>query len=88
MQGKIDELVEIAEAREDAKEYYRVTMVGDSTMEHQYGVVCSFLAEREGSRFDPEVCRRTAAAASVRDANLYTFVSLLRPVSMWCWSCF
>lgn len=55
MQAKIDELALIAEAQEDATEPFRVMMVGDSTMEHQYGVVCAFLAEREGRRFDPEV---------------------------------
>ena len=55
MQAKIDELARIVEAREDNSEYFRVMMVGDSTMEHQYGAVCSFLGEREGRRFDPEV---------------------------------
>lgn len=59
IQAKIDELVQIAEAREDTADYFRVMMVGDSTMEHQFGVVCSFLGERAGRRFDPQVCRGT-----------------------------
>ena len=55
MQRRVDELAVIAEAREDTTDYFRVMMVGDSTMEHQYGVVCAFLGEREGRRFDREV---------------------------------
>lgn len=57
MQARIGQLAEIAEAREDKTEPFRVMMVGDSTMEHQYGAMCSYLGEREGRRFDPEVCR-------------------------------
>ncbi|CAM9213547.1 unnamed protein product, partial [Laminaria digitata] len=55
MQARIDQLALIAEAREDTTEPFRVMMVGDSTMEHQYGTICSFLGERGGRRFDPEV---------------------------------
>lgn len=39
------------------REPYRVTMVGDSTMMQQFGVICAFLAERAGRRFDPAVSR-------------------------------
>ena len=55
MQNRIDDLAKIAEAREDTTDYFRVMMVGDSTMEHQYGNICSFFGERKGRRFDPEV---------------------------------
>lgn len=79
MQARIDELAEIAEAREDKAESFRVMMIGDSTMEHQFGAVCSFLGEREGRRFDPQVFDPGAAVldlywrrvfARARDAPL------------------
>lgn len=44
-----------SEGGEDEREPFLVTMVGDSTMMQQHGVVCAYLAEREGSRFDPAV---------------------------------
>lgn len=71
MQARIDELAVIAEARGDTTDYFRVMMVGDSTMEHQYGVVCSFLGEREGRRFDREVC-----ALRSRKIFLFAFGSI------------
>ena len=59
IQARIDQLAAIAEAegreRGNAAEPFRVTMVGDSTMMQQYGVVCAFLGERPGRRFDPKV---------------------------------
>ena len=66
MQAKFEELAMIAEsdaAREVAAargedpsaKPYRILMVGDSTMRHQFGAVCGFLAERPGKRFDPNV---------------------------------
>ena len=78
MQAKLDNLAAIAEEREDTQTNpYLVLMVGDSTMSHQFGSVCGFMAEREGRRFDPEV-RKCAAflvgSQSVLDTN---FVSIL-----------
>ena len=56
MQAKLDTLAVIAEEREDTQtDPYRVLMVGDSTMSHQYGAICGFMGEREGRRFDPNV---------------------------------
>lgn len=57
MQAKLDLLASIAEEREDTEtEPFRVLMIGDSTMSHQFGAICGFMGEREGRRFDPEVC--------------------------------
>lgn len=56
VQAKIDQLVEIAQDQlelDSSLQPYQVWMVGDSTMRHQFSVLCSFLAEREGRRFDP-----------------------------------
>lgn len=36
-------------------EPFRVALVGDSTMMMQSGVICAFLGERPGRRFDPAV---------------------------------
>lgn len=57
MQAKFDELSEIAENEGKPEHPFRVVMWGDSTMKHQFGAVCGFLAEREGRRFDPSVSR-------------------------------
>ncbi|CAN0256673.1 unnamed protein product [Pylaiella littoralis] len=55
IQAKLDVVASIAEEREHTEtEPYRVLMVGDSTMSHQFGVICSFMGEREGRRYDPE----------------------------------
>lgn len=54
MQAKFDELVEIAEA-ENKEKPFRILMVGDSTMKHQFGSMCGFLGEREGHRFNSAV---------------------------------
>eukprot|EP00903_Cladosiphon_okamuranus_P016931 g15607.t1 len=56
IQAKLDVLAVIAEEREEdtQTEPYRVLMVGDSTMRHQFGSLCGFMAEREGRWFDPE----------------------------------
>lgn len=56
IQPRIDALAALAEAEgKDGSPPYLVTMVGDSTMMHQHGAMCSFLAERPGRRFDPAV---------------------------------
>ncbi|CAN0256736.1 unnamed protein product [Pylaiella littoralis] len=56
VQAKFDVLASIAEEREHTEtEPYRVLMVGDSTMGHQFGAVCGFMGERGGRRYDPEV---------------------------------
>ncbi len=56
IQGKLDALAVIAEQRgADKTDPFRVLMVGDSTMSHQYGAICGFMAEREGRRYDPDV---------------------------------
>lgn len=34
---------------------FRIAIVGDSTMMQQHGVLCAFLGERPGRRFDPAV---------------------------------
>ncbi|CAM9449902.1 unnamed protein product [Ectocarpus sp. 12 AP-2014] len=61
MQAKLDLLASIAEEREDTEtEPFRVLMIGDSTMSHQFGAICGFMGEREGRRFDPEVTQRGA----------------------------
>ena len=66
MQAKLDVLAEIAEEREDSKtDPYRVLMVGDSTMRHQFGAICGFMGEREGRRFDPEVRQRVCCCRVV-----------------------
>lgn len=57
MQAKFDELSELAESEENKDEPFLVVMSGDSTMKHQWGAMCGFLAEREGRRFDPMVSR-------------------------------
>lgn len=44
---------------------FRVALVGDSTMMQQHGVLCAFLGERPGRRFDPSVRVR----AVLRDHN-------------------
>lgn len=81
-QPRIDQLVSLAEAeskgREDGGtrlnnnygnrvEPFRVTMVGDSTMMQQHGVICAFLGERPDRRFDPAVrrCPSRTSCASV-----------------------
>ncbi|CAN0390024.1 unnamed protein product [Pylaiella littoralis] len=55
IQPRIDELVAVLESDRERNHSwpFRVTMVGDSTMMHQHGVVCGFLGERPGRRFDP-----------------------------------
>lgn len=60
IQPRLDRLVAIAEAEggEGTTEPFRVAMVGDSTMMHQNGGICAFLAERPGRRFDPAVSLR------------------------------
>ncbi|CAN0433950.1 unnamed protein product, partial [Ectocarpus fasciculatus] len=56
MQAKLDVLASIAEERADTEtEPFRVLMIGDSTMSHQFGAICGFMGEREGRRYDPEV---------------------------------
>lgn len=58
MQPRIDALAAIAEAEGlegGNTEPFRVSMVGDSTMMQQHGVICAFLGERAGRRFDPAV---------------------------------
>lgn len=57
VQPRIDRVAAIAEAERTGRsdEPFRVTMVGDSTMMHQHGAMCAFLAERPGRRFDPVV---------------------------------
>lgn len=68
VQPRIDQLVAaIAESEAAARrgddegksgemiEPFRVALVGDSTMMMQSGVICAFLAERPGRRFDPTV---------------------------------
>ncbi|CAM9242043.1 unnamed protein product, partial [Sphacelaria rigidula] len=47
LQVKFDELSRLAEEDPD-KPPYKVSMVGDSTMRHQFGAMCAYLAEREG----------------------------------------
>ncbi|CAM9288323.1 unnamed protein product [Scytosiphon promiscuus] len=55
IQAKLDVMATIAEQRDrDETEPFRVLMVGDSTMSHQFGAVCAFMGEREGRRFDPQ----------------------------------
>lgn len=67
MQAKFNELAVIAESEasravaasrgnDPSSTPYRILMVGDSTMKHQFGAACGFLAERHGKRFDPKVC--------------------------------
>lgn len=46
---------ESQERGDEEKRPYLVTMVGDSTMMMQHGVMCAFLGERSGRRFDPAV---------------------------------
>lgn len=71
MQAKFDELAAIAESEasravaasrgdDPSSTPYRILMVGDSTMKHQFGAACGFLAERPGKRFDPKVCEDRA----------------------------
>eukprot|EP00752_Nemacystus_decipiens_P015670 g13984.t1 len=66
VQPRIDQLVALAESERDGKgvgdvdadgggEPFRLTLVGDSTMMQQHGVLCAFLGERPGRRFDPAV---------------------------------
>lgn len=65
VQPRIDQLVAAIAASETATsrrgggdvkaEPFRVALVGDSTMMMQSGVICAFLAERPGRRFDPAV---------------------------------
>lgn len=56
IQGRIDALAALVESEGDEDSApYLVTMVGDSTMMQQHGVVCAYLAQREGRRFDPRV---------------------------------
>lgn len=66
-QPRINQLVGLAEARSEGEGEgssdhdgggggpFRVTLVGDSTMMQQHGVLCAFLGERPGRRFDPAV---------------------------------
>lgn len=54
MQAKFDQLAALAEM-EDKAQPYRIVMMGDSTMKHQFGAMCAFLGERPGRRFDPMV---------------------------------
>eukprot|EP00904_Undaria_pinnatifida_P006291 jgi/Undpi1/2792/HiC_scaffold_14.g06169.m1 len=58
VQPRIDELAAMAESegRESGAggDPFTVTMVGDSTMMQQHGVMCAFLGERPGRRFDPK----------------------------------
>ncbi|CAM9288249.1 unnamed protein product [Scytosiphon promiscuus] len=59
MQAKLDVMAAIAEQRgHDKTEPFRVLMVGDSTMSHQFGAMCAFIGEREGRRFDPEYTQK------------------------------
>eukprot|EP00903_Cladosiphon_okamuranus_P010026 g9508.t1 len=66
VQPRIDQLIAAIAASEtltstrggegnpgDNAEPFRVALVGDSTMMMQSGVICAFLAERPGRRFDP-----------------------------------
>lgn len=56
IQLRIDDLAALAEAEGDeGSAPYLVTMVGDSTMMQQHGLVCAYLAEREGRQFDSAV---------------------------------
>ena len=68
VQPRIDQLVAAIAASETAArraggganpgdnvEPFRVALVGDSTMMMQSGVICAFLGERPGRRFDPAV---------------------------------
>lgn len=58
VQARINQLADIVESEgmeRGITKPFRVTMVGDSTMMQQHGVMCAFLGERPGRRFDPEV---------------------------------
>lgn len=68
VQPRIDQLVAVIAESEtatsrrsgegssgDKAEPFRVALVGDSTMMMQSGVICAFLGERPGRRFDPAV---------------------------------
>lgn len=66
MQAKFDEISRIAEAQVNKTESFRVLMVGDSTMRHQFGAMCAFLGENQRSLFDIGV-----GEASTRRLTLY-----------------
>ncbi|CAN0429265.1 unnamed protein product [Ectocarpus fasciculatus] len=59
MQPKLDVLAAMVEDQDQqgtsSEKPFRVLMVGDSTMSHQYGAICAFMGEREGRRYNPEV---------------------------------
>ena len=95
VQPRIDQLVEAIAASEmatnrrggedDAEintEPFRVALVGDSTMMMQSGVICAFLAERPGRRFDPQasdvmVTRRQVKLGTRRVAVEVRFCAIL-----------
>ena len=73
MQAKLDVLAAIAEERDDTEtNSYRVLMVGDSTMSHQFGSICGFMAERNSLRFsfNPEVCAYVCVFTLSRAAKI------------------
>ncbi|CAM9179910.1 unnamed protein product [Ectocarpus sp. 12 AP-2014] len=55
MQAKLDVLAALVENQQGGRREkpFRVLMVGDSTMRHQYGALCGFMGEREGRRYNP-----------------------------------
>ena len=57
MMAESDAARAMAAARGDdpSAKPYRILMVEDSTMKHQFGAVCGFLVERPGKRFDMNV---------------------------------
>lgn len=76
-QQRIDHLVALVESERDGSsddgggcggghggEPFRVALVGDSIMMQQHGVLCAFLGERSGRRFDIAVRVDSSADAS------------------------
>ncbi|CAM9373258.1 unnamed protein product [Ectocarpus sp. 12 AP-2014] len=55
MQAKLDVLAALVENQQGGRREkpFRVLMVGDSTMRHQYGALYGFMGEREGRRYNP-----------------------------------
>ncbi|CAM9324458.1 unnamed protein product, partial [Ectocarpus sp. 12 AP-2014] len=53
--AKLDVLAALVENQQGGRREkpFRVLMVGDSTMRHQYGALCGFMGEREGRRYNP-----------------------------------
>lgn len=81
MQAKFDELSRIVEAQVNKTDSFRVLMVGDSTIKHQFGAMCAFLGESQRSVFDTGVGDARTGRMTLYDRVVFSLTTTKTCVS-------